>query len=147
MHALLAACGGGGGGGGGGGSDNTNISSTGWLIPENEVRDGGPGKDGIPAINNPVFVSQDLQQVTARQLMIGMSVDGEAVAASHDIKDWHEVLNLGTSTGPTTMSYCPLTSSALYWQGNENHTDPTFGVSGLLYNSNLILYDRETDSN
>ena len=140
---LLAAC----GGGGGGGDEGSLRTGTSWLIPQDEIRDGGPGKDGIPAINNPVFVSPDLQPVTARQLMIGMSVGGQARAASHDIMDWHEVLNMQTPTGPTTMSYCPLTGSALYWQGNENDNDPTFGVSGLLYNSNLILYDRETDSN
>jgi len=143
---LLTACGGGGGGGGDGASQIAG-STTGWLVPENEIRDGGPGKDGIPAISSPTFAPLAQQSSGLNALVIGVSFDGDEHAIPHDIMDWHEVLNLTTQTGPTVVSYCPLTGSALHWKGVENDSDATFGVSGLLYNSNLILYDRQTDSN
>jgi len=95
---LLTACGGGGGGEGGGNRPEPEV----WLISTQFIVDGGPGKDGIPALQNPAFES--------------------------------------------TMSYCPLTGSGVAWLGDLDHADPTFGVSGLLYNSNLLLYDRETGS-
>jgi hypothetical protein len=60
--------------------------------------------------------------------------------------DWHEIVNDSQSGQPFTVSYCPLTGSTLAREGDASHDDPTFGTSGLLYNSNLILYDRQTES-
>jgi len=71
---------------------------------------------------------------------------GEIKAYPHDIMDWHEVVNDGPNDDQFTMSYCPLTGSAVAWIGDANEPRRSFGVSGLLYNSNLILYDRKTDS-
>jgi hypothetical protein len=138
-----------GGGGGGGGDDSSDVAGggSGWLIPSDEVVDGGPGKDGIPALTNPQFVPIEQSVVRANNLVIGILDSGEPRALPHDIMDWHEVLNTSTQDGPVVMSYCPLTGSALLWEANDADSDPTFGVSGLLYNSNLILYDRQTDSN
>lgn len=139
--ALVVGC-----GGGGGGSGSTPANS-GWLIPVGEVIDGGPGRDGIPAIDNPIFVPLDQGVVLEGDLVIGIMADGEPRAIPHNIMNWHEIVNDTVQAGPIVMSYCPLTGSALLWESTASDPNPTFGVSGLLYNSNLILFDRETESN
>jgi len=60
--------------------------------------------------------------------------------------DYHEIVNDGPVGEPFVVSYCPLTGSALAWVGRAADPNSTFGVSGLLYNSNLLLYDRASDS-
>lgn len=117
-----------------------------WLIPKARVVDGGPGKDGIPAIDNPQYVPVAESQIADEDRIIGIKVGGQARAIPLEIMDWHEVLNDQTDTTPLVLSYCPLTGSSLLWRGDALSNNPTYGVSGLLYNSNLILYDRETDS-
>jgi hypothetical protein len=141
---LVAACGGGGGGGGGGEQINTEGQ---WLIPTSFVADGGPGKDGIPSIQNPQFESAaTITTVDDGDLVIVVRDGDQVKAYPHDIMDYHEIVNDGPDSDPFTMSYCPLTGSAVVWQGTVAHADSSYGVSGLLYNSNLLLYDRETDS-
>ena len=145
---LVSACGGGGGGKTNGaaqpGGGNQN-----WLVPQANVADGGPGKDGIPALN-PADLNFESAQTIATvddiDLAIAVRHDGMVKIYPHDILDWHEIVNDGPADQPFTLSYCPLTGSAVAWVGNASDPDPTFGVSGLLYNSNLLLYDRATDS-
>jgi len=141
---LVAGCGGGGGSGGGGnGEGNTGFT---WLIPADEIVDGGPGKDGIPAIDQPDFDdASTIGSVQPDDLVIVLRDGFITKAYPHDVMDWHEVVNDSPSDDPFTMSYCPLTGSAVAWKG-ANTARSSFGVSGLLYNSNLILYDRDTDS-
>ena len=135
----LAACGGGGGGGGG------NQPASEWLIATSYVADGGPGIDGIPAIENPNFESAaTISSVGDTDLVIALRSGGQVKAYPHDIMDYHEIVNDGPSGDPFTMSYCPLTGSAVAWKGKAAHADASFGVSGLLFSSNLLLYDRET---
>jgi len=117
-----------------------------WLIPVDRVVDGGPGRDGIPSIDNPLFVPLDQAEVRPEDLVIGIKAGDEVKAIPHDIMDWHEVLNDHLQTEPVVLSYCPLTGSALLWKATPSDPDVTFGVSGLLFNSNLILFDRETGS-
>lgn len=115
-----------------------------WLVPLSSIKDGGPGKDGIPSIDNPVFISPNQASfLSDEDLIIGIIKNNEAKAYPHRILDWHEVIN----DNGITLSYCPLTGSALGWLSKTNGEQTTFGVSGLLYNSNLILYDRNTNSN
>jgi len=142
---LLTSC----GGGGGGVSAATPGSPTAtWSIPVSQVVDGGPGKDGIPSIDNPVFELASADTDTrADMLVVGIRYNGETKAYSHDILNYHEVVNDGLAGAPFTLHYCPLTGSAMAWEGDPSASDPTFGVSGLLYESNLILYDRQSDSN
>lgn len=121
-----------------------------WLIPVQEVMDGGPGKDGIPSIDNPIFVnanSPDANYLEDDDLIVGILVNGIARAYPHEVLDWHEIVNDDISGLPITINYCPLTGTAFGWDGFVNGQETTFGVSGLLYNTNLILYDRKTDSN
>ncbi|RMH61653.1 MAG: DUF3179 domain-containing protein [Calditrichaeota bacterium] len=123
-----------------------------WLIPKSEVRDGGPGKDGIPALTLPAFTSTDAARsyLKDEDLVVMARVGALIRFYPHRILDWHEIVNDQMDETFLTVSYCPLTGSAvgllriLPIDGQAIAT--TFGVSGLLYNSNLILYDRATDS-
>lgn len=133
---------------GGGGSGKANAESAAlWLIPTALIADGGPGQDGIPAIQSPDFApASTITTVDDRDLVI-LVRDGDQVKAyPEDIMDYHEIVNDGPTDDPYTMSYCPLTGSAVGWKGTAGHADSSYGVSGLLYNSNLLLYDRETGS-
>ena len=126
----------------------SNQGSGDWLVPRNRVFDGGPGKDGIPSIDNPVFESV----VTAANdfpddwLVIGVKAGNEVKAYPHYILDWHEIVN--DEVGPTkiALTYCPLTGTAISWNRTVDNQETTFGVSGLLYNSNLMPYDRRSNS-
>ncbi|WP_142784383.1 DUF3179 domain-containing protein [Changchengzhania lutea] len=125
-------------------SDNT----PNWLIPVSEVRDGGPGKDGIPSIDNPQFITaSEANFINASDLVVGIVDGNEARAYPHQILDWHEIVNDDINGNAVTINYCPLTGTAFGWKSESNGVKTTFGVSGLLYNANLILYDRSTDSN
>lgn len=128
--------------------ENEPNESTEWNIPIDEVRDGGPGKDGIPSIDNPQFINvSDATFLSDEDLVVGILKDGEARAYPHIILDWHEVVNDEINNNFFTLNYCPLTGTAFAWESASNNERTTFGVSGLLYNANLILYDRSTDSN
>jgi len=147
---FSVACGGGGGGSSSSSEPDTqgSSSSNDWLIDTTFVRDGGPGKDGIPALDSPTFITAEQATfISDFELVVGTNIEGVTRAIPHKIMNWHEVLTLETENKFHAFSYCPLTGSAGLWNVPENFTNKTFGVSGLLYNSNLILYDRETDSN
>jgi hypothetical protein len=141
---LLGACG---GGGGNKTPDPAVVDS--WLIPAEEVVDGGPGRDGIPSIDNPQFEPIDSNvDVADNDIVIAVRAGSEVRVYPHAIMDWHEIVNdrAVMPNEPFVLSYCPLTGSAVAWSVNGALGDTTFGVSGLLYNSNLILYDRESSS-
>ncbi len=124
------------------------ILSSEWNIPINEVRDGGPGKDGIPSIDNPQFTDAGaVSYLNDNDLVVGIIKGNEVKAYPHIILDWHEVVNDEIDGSFFTLNYCPLTGTAFAWESKTNNTRTTFGVSGLLYNANLIMYDRNTDSN
>ncbi len=119
-----------------------------WLIPSEEVRDGGPGKDGIPAISNPEFAkTTEINFLQDNDLVIGIKHNGTIRAYPHPILDWHEIVNDKIEDLTFAITYCPLTGTGIGWNRRLNGRETTFGVSGLLYNSNLIPYDRATDSN
>ncbi|MDH3892808.1 MAG: DUF3179 domain-containing protein [candidate division Zixibacteria bacterium] len=119
-----------------------------WLIPLDEVFDGGPGKDGIPALSNPNLI--DAAQASflgSNDLVLGVSLHGEQRAYPHPILDWHEIMNDEIQNSFFAVTYCPLTGSGIVWDRSLSGTVTTFGVSGLLYNTNLIPYDRASGSN
>jgi len=119
-----------------------------WLIPKDEVFDGGPGKDGIPALTNPAFIAaSDAAYLQESDLVIGFVSGTEIRAYPHPILDWHEIINDDVNGVSIAVTYCPLTGTGIGWDRNVVGTNTTFGVSGLLYNTNLIPYDRATDSN
>lgn len=130
-----------------GDDDASGGSSANWLVPIEEVRDGGPGKDGIPSIDDPQF--DHISTVTNLDddaLVVVSKLGDQVYIYSHEIMDWHEIVNHFTSDGDLAMTYCPLTGTAIGWNANVNGRRSQFGVSGLLYNSNLMPYDRATNS-
>ncbi len=112
-----------------------------WLINPEYIRKGCfGGKDCIPSLEHPEKTSHDdpiVDYLNEDDLIVGVWTGGEYIAYPHNILDWHEIAN----EYGYTISYCPLTGSALHFE-----TGGEFGVSGMLYNSNLIMYDRKSDS-
>jgi len=130
-------------------TDNNSPKSPDWLIPQDQVFDGGPGRDGIPPIENPKFgPSNGESYLNNDDLVIAVKVGNEIKAYPHPIMDWHEIVNDNIGGRKVSVTYCPLTGSAVIWNRTlKNGSATTFGGSGLLYNTNLILYDRQTLSN
>lgn len=119
-----------------------------WLIPQNRVVDGGPGKDGIPALSNPQFIStSQATYLSDNDLVVGYRNGNDIRAYSHNILNWHEIVNDDVSGDKLAVVYCPLTGTATGWNRVLSSEETTFGVSGLLYNTNVIPYDRKTNSN
>ena len=124
----------------------------GIIVPKRrDIVDGGPGPDGIPALEAPAFTSgPGLAGLDPSELVIGVKVGNDTRAYPHRIMNWHEVANdsftIDGSPQYATLSYCPLTGSAVLWKAFMESADKTFGTSGFLFNSNLILYDRENVS-
>jgi hypothetical protein len=125
-------------------------STDAWTVPLNDVIDGGPGKDGIPSIDDPVFLKGDIEEIDIYMndddLVVGIVIGNDVKAYPHKILDWHEIVNDNVSGEKIVISYCPLTGTAFGWESSVNNKFTEFGVSGLLYNNNLILYDRISDS-
>lgn len=130
------------------GIEDPNIAT--WLVPENEVFDGGPGQDGIPSVDDPVFVSDfsnaTLSYLKDNDLVVGVKVGDDVRAYPHPVLDWHEIVNDEIEALPLAITYCPLTGTAIGWNRLVNGQETEFGVSGLLYNTNLIPYDRNSGS-
>ena len=126
----------------GGGGDNSE-----WIIPSSEVFDGGPGQDGIPSVDSPNFSPvSDIDFLSDSELVVGV-LDGDvAKAYPHIILDWHEIVNDQVGATNVAVTYCPLTGTALGWNRMVNGQLVTFGVSGKLYNTNLMPFDRTTES-
>jgi hypothetical protein len=121
---------------------NPNYSSdSDWIIDEDYIREGCfAGRDCIPSIDKPDFsmINETSSEfLKDDDLVVGIWDGTNYLAFAHSILDWHEIVNGNNYT----ISYCPLTGSALHISTSEE-----FGVSGLLYNSNLIMYDRNSSS-
>lgn len=128
-------------------TDGSGSNNSGWLVSQNEVVDGGPGKDGIPSIDNPQFITVSQEQnLTDSSLVLGVMVQNVIHIYPLDIMNWHEIVNDTFSKTPVTLSYCPLTGTGIAWKRTVGGKITTFGVSGLLYRNNLIPYDRSTNS-
>ena len=103
---------------------------------------GGPPPDGIPSIDKPAFVSAAEARLDSGEPVIGLQVDGEARAYPHRVMVHHEIVNDRVGSQNVTVTYCPLTATA---QGFRRG-DTSFGVSGQLLNSNLVMFERSTKS-
>lgn len=120
---------------------------TGSLIYEGHIVPGGPAKGGIPAIDKPVFNrAEDVNWLKPEQRVIGVNHNGIAKAYPLAILNWHEIVNDRFASDPVVVTYCPLCGSGVVYQALQDGQELTFGVSGLLYNSDVLLYDRQTDS-
>lgn len=118
------------------------------IISRRDIIDGGPGPDGIPALESPIFTENlGSTGLDLSELVVGVKIGNNIRAYPHNIMNWHEIVNdqytIDGSLERGSLSYCPLTGSAVLWKSFMEPGDETFGTSGVLYNSNLILYDRE----
>lgn len=121
------------------------------LIPLEDVLSGGPPKDGIPSIDNPQFVGSDEwddQDFLDDMLVIGVEVSGSRRAYPFQVLVWHEITNDVFNGVPLLVTYCPLCGTGIVFVRElEGVDEPVeFGVSGKLYNSNLLMYDRMTET-
>jgi hypothetical protein len=113
-----------------------------------EVKSGGPGRDGILPIRDPRFISiesgndvfDDLEPVVVFEL------NGEARAYPLQILTWHEIVNDELGGEPVLVTFCPLCNTALAFSRELDGRIFTFGTSGNLRTSNLVMWDRETES-
>jgi len=117
------------------------------LIDINEIHHGGPVKDGIPAIDKPLFVTPEQADfIKNSDRVLGLAINGIAKAYPINILNYHEIINDFFQQQAVVITYCPLCGSGIAYSANINGQNSTFGVSGLLYNSDVLLYDRATDS-
>ena len=117
------------------------------LVPADQIHHGGPPKDGIPAIDRPQFVSASRADfLEPDDAVLGIMHRGDARAYPIRILNWHEVVNDRIGGQPVAITYCPLCGSGVAFVAEQGDTVLNFGVSGLLYNSDVLLYDRATQS-
>lgn len=117
------------------------------IVPLDEIKSGGPPKDGIPSIDAPKFLkAQDTELISDDDLVIGLRLNGETRAYPLFILVWHEIVNDKIGNTPIAVTYCPLCFTTQVFDRTINDKETEFGTSGKLYNSNLVMYDRNTDS-
>lgn len=118
------------------------------TVPLDEIVSGGPPKDGIPAIDEPTFVSptEADRWLEDREPVIVVEHEREARAYPYQILIWHEIVNDEVGGLPLVITYCPLCNTALVFQRNHNGRVLDFGTTGRLRHSDLVMYDRQTES-
>lgn len=122
--------------------ERTSVQS--WL----EVRDGGPGRDGIPALENPTFEPvRAAKGLAGREPVIALELEGAAPRA-YPLRylTWHEIVNDTVDGLPVAVTFCPLCNSAPVFDRRVGGQVLTFGVTGKLRHSDMIMYDHETES-
>lgn len=118
------------------------------LVPIEEIMSGGPPPDGIPAIDNPIFVSvkEADEWLKDREPVIAFQMQGDYRAYPLQVITWHEIVNDVVGGHPVAITFCPLCASALAFGREYQGKLYDFGTSGMLYKSNLVMYDRQTKS-
>ncbi|MCL4247309.1 MAG: DUF3179 domain-containing protein [Anaerolineae bacterium] len=117
-------------------------------IAYDEVLSGGPPPDGIPPIDNPQFESIDVAEtwLQPQSPVLAVELDSEARAYPLAILTWHEIVNDTIGSVPVAVTFCPLCNSAFVFDRRVGDDVLRFGVSGNLRNSNLIMWDDQTQS-
>ncbi|MBI4127748.1 MAG: DUF3179 domain-containing protein [Parcubacteria group bacterium] len=117
-------------------------------VPLNEIVGGGPPKDGIPPIDNPKFVSVADASAWLSDEEPGLAFERDGVARFYpfQILVWHEIVNETINGQRVLVTYCPLCLSGIVFDPVVSGERVEFGTSGKLWNSNLVMYDRKTDS-
>jgi len=117
-------------------------------IPVDEIFSGGPKKDGIPALSQPEFVAANKADIFMKDddRVLGLARNGQVKAYPVKILNWHEIVNDTIGKQGVVVTFCPLCGTGMVFDGKINGKNLTFGVSGLLYQSDMLLYDRATDS-
>jgi hypothetical protein len=117
------------------------------TIPSEAIVSGGVDRDGIPALNNPEVVPASHGNFLGEDArVLGVVIDGEARAYPFIVMWWHEIVNDTLGGQRILVSYCPLTGSGIAFDPTVDGDQRSFGVSGLLFENNLIMFDRESES-
>jgi len=120
---------------------------TNTSVPFEEILRGGPPRDGIPAILDPKFVAaSEVNFLLDTDLVVGLKIGETARAYPLRILVWHEIVNDTLDEQPVIVTYCPLCGTAMVFSRQISSRDLTFGVSGLLHNSDVLMYDHQTES-
>jgi len=119
-----------------------------YLLNPKKILSGGPPKDGIPSIDNPKFETAEEADKWLKDddLILGLNFNGAIKAYPHRILNWHEIVNDVAGGEKVLITYCPLCRTGIAFKPIVNDQEIEFGTSGKLYNSELIMYDRLTDS-
>lgn len=116
------------------------------IVPLEKVVSGGPPRDGIPSIDNPRFTSAKDARLQDGDLVLGLGINGDVRAYPLRILVWHEIVNDVVGGEPVAVTYCPLCFTNQVFERTIEGKVTEFGTSGKLYNSNLVMYDRATES-
>lgn len=136
-------------------TEDVPFSTAGWKtdfsnhsVPLGEFTSGGPPKDGIPSIDEPklISVARADEFLAVREPVAVVELDGEARAYPLQILTWHEVVNDEIAGQPVAVTYCPLCNSTVAFRRELDGNPVEFGTTGMLRNSDLVMYDRETES-
>ncbi len=123
----------------------TDFSKT--SIDFDEIFSGGPPKDGIPSIDEPKFVPvSEMSDPAPTEPVVALVVNGDARAYPLRIMTWHEIVNDTVGGVPVAITYCPLCNSAVVYDRRVDGEATEFGTTGKLRNSDLVMYDRKTES-
>ena len=133
----------------------SNLTTVNWStdfcqsnVNIDEILVGNPVKDGIPSVNNPNIesVEEAAAWLNTRSPVIAVEIEDEARAYPLAILIWHEIANDEIAGLPIAVTFCPLCNSSITFEREVNGDVLEFGVSGLLRNSDLIMFDRQSES-
>lgn len=129
----------------------TDSWGTNWAlhtIDYSEILSGGPPRDGIPSIDDPIFITptEAEEWLADNEPVIFLERNGDARAYPLQVLTWHEIVNDTVGDVPVVVTFCPLCNSALVFERRIDGEIVEFGTSGLLRNSDLIMYDRTTET-
>jgi hypothetical protein len=117
------------------------------TVPLREFQSGGPGKDGIPALDRPRFLRvAEVDFLGPQEPVIALTLAGGARAYPLQILVWHEIVNDVIGGVPVAVTFCPLCNTAIAFDRRVARRTLTFGTTGNLRNSDLVMYDRQTES-
>jgi Protein of unknown function (DUF3179) len=117
------------------------------AVPLSEFERGGPGKDGIPAIDRPRFVvAERVDFLEPKEPVIVVELNGETRAYPIQILIWHEIVNDSVGGVPVAVTFCPLCNTAIVFDRRVDGKTLDFGTTGNLRDSDLVMYDRQTES-
>ncbi|MBA2293511.1 MAG: DUF3179 domain-containing protein, partial [Actinobacteria bacterium] len=116
-------------------------------VPLDEFQSGGPSKDGIPAIDTPRYTrAENVDFLADREPVILVTVEGESRAYPLQILTWHEIVNTTFGDTPVAVTFCPLCNTAIAFDRQLDGEVLDFGTTGKLRDSDLVMYDRQTES-
>jgi len=126
----------------------TNDAGVRYIVDPSLLIAGGPPKDGIPSIDNPLYISMEEadEWIADDELVLALIYKGVKRVYPLQILVWHEIVNDVVAGDPLLITFCPLCGSGIAYERSIDGNPVAFGTSGFLYNSNLVMYDRQTET-